>query len=237
MTKLSPDDLVVRVAAAHERERLLLDHLTDSQVRAASALPGWTRGHVLAARLAFLRAASRQVTHAMAGRMTEEFYDGGRAGRDAEIDANAGRPADDLVLEVTQAAKALDRAWSAMGPIDWDRPIMYRGRGPLTDLVRASWREVEVHRVDLDLGIRPSDWSADFCAELFDFLTPRIPAGVQARLVTPDGRTWKLGTGEPVEIRGALTDLAAWLSGRSPAGPVESSTGTLPELQRLRVGG
>lgn len=225
------------MAAAHERERSLIDRLTDGQARASSALPGWTRGHVLGARLAFLRAASRQVTNAMAGRLAEEFYDGGRAGRDAEIEAHADRPADDLVLEVTQAAKALDRAWSTMSPSDWDRPIMYRGRGPLTDLLRASWREVEVHRVDLDLGVRPSDWSAEFCAELFDFLTPRAPAGVQLRLVTPDGGAWVLGTGEPVAIRGALTDLAAWLSGRSPDGPVESPTGTLPPLQRLRVGG
>jgi maleylpyruvate isomerase len=233
MAELSAEDVVVRVKAAHERERSLIDCLTEEQVRAASALPGWTRGHVLVARRAFMRAASRQIEYALADGLIE-FYDGGRAGRDGEIEANAGRPAGELVSEVQQALTALDEGWSRVGRSDWARPVTYRGGGALKDVLQASWREAEIHCVDLDLGTRPSVWSAEFCVHVFEFLAPRAPEGVQIELTTPGGDTWTLGGGERIQVRGALTDLAAWLAGRKPVGPVESSTGTLPELRRLR---
>lgn len=233
MIELSPEDLVVRVKAAHERERSLIDGLTEEQRRAASSLPGWTRGHVLASRLAFVRAVNRQIEYALADRLIE-FYDGGRPSRDAEIEMNADRPADELVREVQQALTTLDDGWSRVGPSDWARPVRYRGGGTLTNVIQASWREAEIHCVDLELGTRPSVWSPEFCVHVFEFLAPRAPEGVQIELTTPEGDTWTLGAGERIQVRGALTDLAAWLAGRKPMGPVESSTGTMPELRRLR---
>ncbi|MGH3612778.1 MAG: maleylpyruvate isomerase family mycothiol-dependent enzyme [Pseudonocardia sp.] len=233
MTRLTRAELVARVAEAHERERSLIGGLTDDQVRAPSTLPGWTRSHVLAALLAFAQAANRQITFAMADRVVD-FYDGGREGRDEEIETNASRSADDLVLEVVRATKDLDRAWARLRPPDWSRPVRYRDGGSMTDVLRACWREAELHAVDLDLGVLPSEWSADFCVDLFDFLTPRAPEGVVLELFTPEGDLWKLGSGEPVRITGTLTDLAAWLAGRAPVGEVRSSTGELPTLRRLR---
>lgn len=232
---MSPEDIVVRVKAAHERERSLLGGMTEEQARAASALPGWTRGHVLASRLVFARAASRQIEYALADQVVD-FYDGGKPGRAAEIEANADRPAGELVREIQQALVSLDKGWSRVGASDWTRPGRYRGGGTLANVLQASWRETEIHCVDFKLGIRPSNWSPEFCAHLFEWLGPRIPENVQVELMTPEGDTWTLGAGEHIRVRGALTDLAAWLAGREPEGPVESSTGTLPELRRLSVG-
>lgn len=233
MTNVSPQDLVAEMKAAHERERRLVAGLTDEQARAASLLPGWSRAHVVAARLAFIRAVNRQLDHALTDRLIE-FVDGGVAGRDAYIEANAYRPAADLVAELSDELTALDARWSALKPDDWSRRAMYRGKSTLADILLACWRESEIHLVDLDLGARPSGWSRRFCVLLFDFLEARVPEGVQLVLATPDGETWTLGSGEAIQVRGALTDLAAWMSGRTPEGTLESSTGTLPELGGLR---
>jgi maleylpyruvate isomerase len=226
-------DLVAPVRAAHARECSLIGGLTDAQVQAASALPGWTRGHVLGARLAFARAADRQIALAF-GEREAEFYDGGRAGRDAAIEAAAARPAADLVCGLWRALEALDTAWSRIGAADWDRPVTYRGPGTLTDILFACWRESQIHLVDLRLGARPAEWSAAFCAHLFEFLAVRAPDGTRIDLSTPDGQVRTIGSGERVVVvAGTLTDLAAWLSGREPDGALEAA-GELPVLRRLR---
>lgn len=233
LLQLTPDDMVERVVAAHERERTCLRGLSEAQVRAASALPGWSRGHVLAARLAFLQAAARQIDHVLGGRSIE-FYDGGKPGREAEVEANAGRPGTELLHEVEKARSALDAAWSRVGPGDWERQVAYREGGPMSKLALASWREAELHLVDFDLGVVPSAWSREFCLHLFDFLSPRVPEGVRLDLLTPGGEEWRLGEGVPLRVTGSPTDLAAWLAGRPPEAPVVSGTGTLPPLRRLR---
>jgi maleylpyruvate isomerase len=233
MTKVSPVELIVEMKASHARERALIDGLTDKQARAASTLPGWSRAHVLACRLAFVRAVNRQLDYALTDRLIE-FVDGGVTGRDAYIEANACRPAAELVEELTGELTALDARWTALKPQDWTREAVYRGPSTLADILLACWRESEIHLVDLDLGVRPSTWSRLFCLLLFDFLEPRVPEDVQLNLTTPEEETWTLGSGEPIQLRGALTDLAAWLSGREPVGTLESSAGSLPELGRLR---
>lgn len=233
---LSAEEVLERVKAAHEDERALIQGLTDPQARAASNLPGWTRGHILGARLAFLRAANRQSACALEGRL-EDFYEGGRSGRDAEIDAHAGRPADDLVSAMGCATGALEAGWRQMTTSDWSRPVAYRRGSTLMDVLLASWREAEIHRIDLGLGVRPSAWSADLCIHLFEFLGARVPKTMQIELTSPEGATWTLGEGERIVIEGASTDLAAWLAGRPPEAPLRSSTGALPELGRLRDAG
>ncbi|MEU3337928.1 maleylpyruvate isomerase family mycothiol-dependent enzyme [Streptomyces sp. NPDC006668] len=233
LLNLSPQDVVVRVRAVHARERRRLDGLTEEQVRAASALPGWSRGHVLAARLVFLRAAVRQLDHVLGGRRID-FYDGGKPGRDRQIEAHADRPGSELLRDVEDWSRALDAGWARVGAADWERRVSYREGGPLRVLALASWREAELHLVDFDLGVRPSCWSLEFCLHLFDFLSPRVPDGTRLDLATPQGGTWQLGRGEPLRITGAVSDLAAWLAGRAAEGPVVPETGTLPALRRLR---
>jgi maleylpyruvate isomerase len=141
------------------------------------------------------------------------------------------RSADDLVLEVHQATRALDHAWSALEAGDFNRRARCRRRDDtLFDVLKASWQDVELRQVDLNLGVQPSAWHAELCAQLVELFADRVPSGVQAELNSQDGRKWILGQGSPVRITGALTDLAAWLAGRQPEGPLHSSTGGLPEL-------
>jgi maleylpyruvate isomerase len=231
---MDTENLIAKVRAAHTRESLLIGGLTEDQVRDESALPGWTRGHVLGARLAFIRAARRQIELASGGGQAE-FYDGGRAGRDATIEAEAARPAADLIGDLLRELKALDAAWPPADGAEWNRTVTYRGPGTLSDILLACWRESEIHRVDLRLGARACDWSAEFCALLLDFLAPRVPEGMRIDLTATDGQVRMLGTGDRVvTVRGSLTDLTAWVAGREPDGELRSSPGGLPPLRRLR---
>lgn len=203
----------------------VLAGVDEATVRAPSALPGWSRGHVMIHLAHFGQAMARQVNEALAGRLVD-MYDGGRPARDAAIEAGAGRPAAELRQAVRDSTSGLLDAWGNVGPDDWSRPVRHRD-GTVADTVHNAWREVEVHTADLDLGPTSDDWSTAFCLHLLDFLRPRTPDGL--RLVLQAGDThWEHGSGEPRVLTGTFTDLTAWMAGRKPVGPIQ---GALPELK------
>ncbi|MET9221981.1 maleylpyruvate isomerase family mycothiol-dependent enzyme [Streptomyces sp. NPDC088197] len=205
--------------AGQTRLRTLLDGLDDAAVRAPSALPGWTRGHVLTHIEGVGLALARQARYALRGKLIE-VYDGGRSGRDAAIEAGHGRSAPVLTAALGDALDEIEASWAAVGPDDWDRPVSYRD-GTVTTAGLAWWRELEIHTADALLGPTPADWSPELCTHLVDFLSARVPDGIRLTLGTPGDAaddTWSFtrGQGTPVLVRGRLTDLAAWLAGRVP---------------------
>ena len=202
-----------RALAAH------IEDLTDARVAEPSALPGWTRGHVLS-HLA-------NSTIALAGQAENEGtkvepYLGGRPARDAAIEAGAGRSAAAHREAIADAVARLTRAWD--GVRDWSTPACYRD-GTLLTTAYGVWREATVHARDLDLA--PVTWSPEFCEHAIEFLSVRVPDGVRLTLRSGD-RRWVIGEGADVELTGALEDLTAWLAGRVPYGPV---VGDAPELK------
>ncbi len=79
-------------------------------------------------------------------------------------------------------------------------------------------REVEIHHVDLAVGYTPEHWNAAFAARTLDQLAPFFrsardcPVGV---LVATDADArWEVAAEGP-ELAGPVTELAAWLVGRS----------------------
>jgi maleylpyruvate isomerase len=217
------------VHAGHQRLAELVDGLSEEQAREPSALPGWSRAHVLTHLGGLARAFTRQTRYALAGQLVE-VYDGGRAGRDAAIDAGARRAAADLVADVVASDAELDRAWAALHPHQWALPCRYRD-GTLQQALLCRWREVEVHTADLGLGVTPADWDPTLCAHLLDFLAPRTPSGVRLTLEPDDhDKTWTSGAGTPLTVHGHLRDLTAWMAGRTPIAPLTSTTDGLPRL-------
>jgi maleylpyruvate isomerase len=204
----------------------LLDGFTDAQARADSVLPDWSRGHVVTHLAELARAFVRQVEVALAGR-TAEVYEGGRPARDAAIEAKAGRPAAELRADLLAADADLEQAWRGLTDADWSRSIRYRN-GVLLDTAYARWRETEIHAADLDLGYRSADWSEELATYLVDFLAKRVPDGV-ALTISAGPLRRVIGSGTPVAVQGELTDVVAWLAGRTPAGEL-AGTGNLPEL-------
>ena len=223
------------VRAGHQQLSSALARLTDADARGLSALPGWSRGHVLAHLAQHARAFARQTREAQAGRQVE-VYDGGRAGRDAAIEAGAGRSAQALRGEVIAACEELDELWAELSAAEWNLRCGYRD-GTLVDGLLSRWREVDIHLVDLALGATSAEWSGELCEHLLDYLAPRVPAGLPLALRASDaGRTWSYGAGAGtdgdgvLEISGRLVDLTAWFAGRTPSRPLGSSSGSLPAL-------
>ena len=126
------------------------------------ACEDWSVGHVLTHLARNADSMVRVLTAEPDGDGAVERYEGGGPGRTREIEAGSARPAPELIDDVVDSTARLEAAWSA--PVDWDRRSRETGGAliPATDLPSLRWREVEVHMVDLGLGVEPSDWPSDF---------------------------------------------------------------------------
>ncbi|GAA2904377.1 MULTISPECIES: maleylpyruvate isomerase family mycothiol-dependent enzyme [Streptomyces] len=205
---------VAAVLEAHRMLERLVAELNDQQVASASALPGWSRGHVLAHLTDNARMFARIAEHALRGELVAG-YDGGVDERNAIISATAGRSAAEHRAELAAHTTGLEAAWARATDIDWSRPVTFRN-ADLAATVFARWREAWIHMVDLELGVRPDDWPEELAAHAIGFLLGRLPAGTRIR--AQDGRRqWSVGGGPPgTVVTGRVRDLAAWLAGRTP---------------------
>lgn len=215
MTDITPEKLLEELRRAADVVAAIAAKLTDQDVKAPSELPGWTRGHVLAHISGIANAMARQLEYAARGESIE-LYDGGFEGRTRAIDLAAGHS---LAEHRAAVDAALERALRAFGELDaagWQEPITYRG-GVVFDGGLALWRELVIHATDLGTGRGPETWSRPFCEHLVDFLTARVPEG-QKFVLQPLGLPpVAIGTGsKSTVISGMLTDIAAWLAGRTP---------------------
>ncbi|MFD6036913.1 maleylpyruvate isomerase family mycothiol-dependent enzyme [Streptomyces griseoincarnatus] len=202
---------------AHRTLERLVAGLSDQQVAEASALPGWSRGHVLAHLTDNARMFARLARHALRGELVAG-YDGGVDERNAIIEATAGRSAAEHRAQLAAHTAGLEASWACATDMDWSRPVTFRN-ADLAATVFARWREAWIHMVDLQLGVRPDDWPEDLAAHAIDFLFSRLPAGTHVR-AEDVGRQWSGGDGPPVTmVTGGVRDLAAWLAGRTPVVP------------------
>ncbi|MGE9363442.1 maleylpyruvate isomerase family mycothiol-dependent enzyme [Isoptericola nanjingensis] len=173
-----------------------------------SPLDGWSRGHVLSHVANVGAALARQAEHAARGEKIAP-YDGGQAGRDAAIEAGAGRTAAEHAAALEASRARLAAAWPAPGDALWSARVAYRD-GVLTDALLAWWREARIHSVDATAGLGDralgyDAWDDAFCAHLREFLAVRLPAD-----------------GGGLELVGDARDVAAWLAGRTPEGAVSA---------------
>ncbi len=209
---MAPTSDLEGCADAHQRMAEVLGRLVADGVdpSAASALPGWTVGHVLTHLARQADGVRAMAEGALAGE-ERPMYASAEA-RDADIDAGAGRPLAELVDDVTTAAVALDAAWAALDETAWGGDgLTLRGPFPLRVMPSFRWREVEVHLTDLGLPqFTPADWSPAYVA--WD---------TEARRATLVGR----GDTIPPEVEAAdAWQRLAWLLGR----PVDGLPEPLP---------
>ncbi len=215
MTEISNAQLLERIKGAADNVSSKLAGLSDEDVVATTELPGWTRGHVLAHLTHVSNAVARQVEYALRGERID-FYDGGQGGRTQAIEMHAGRGAREHQEALTAG---LSRALGLLDGLDdaqWQLPISYRN-GVVRDGALAYWRELVIHLADLQVGRGPETWSKEFCLYLLEFLTPRVPEDTHLKLLPLGLAPMTVGTGEnAVSISGMLTDIVAWLAGRTP---------------------
>ncbi|MDQ1057832.1 maleylpyruvate isomerase [Arthrobacter globiformis] len=243
MTAITPDTLLAELHKAADAVSSLAAKLTEADVPAPSALPGWTRGHVLAHITGISNAMARQLEYAARGEAVE-LYDGGYDGRTKAIEMSAGHALEqhraDLDAALERALRAFDSLEAdtgsdAAGAGGWRAPISYRG-GVVLDGGLALWRELVIHASDLNTGRGPETWSRQFCEHLLTFLAARVPED-QKLVLQPLGMPpVTIGTGgRSTVVSGMVTDIAAWLAGREPSlGSLRASAAAdgvdLPEL-------
>ena len=191
-----PEDNIARVATAQQRFDAAIAALHDADMRRASPLPGWTVGHVLT-HVARNADSHRRRTEAAGRNEMIDQYPGAYEGRAAEIEAGAHRTAAELIDDVRVSAEEMEAAWRAAPEAAWmntTRDVGGRER-PLAELVLRRWQELEVHLVDLGIGITYRDWPDDFVAEWLPRLRgffpdrPDTPAGLDER----DELAWLYG--------------------------------------------
>ena len=131
-----------------------------------SLLPDWTRGHVLTHIARNADSFVRVLDAARRGEVVTQ-YEGGVAGRNADIEAGAARDWDTLVADVRSSAARLEEVFAAQDR--WDLAMTNSPRASrcrTTDLPFRRLREVVVHHADLgDDGYTPADWPEDYVRE------------------------------------------------------------------------
>ena len=214
--------------------------LSDDDVRAASLLPDWTRGHVLTHIARNADGVTRTVGGALNGELRARYPGQNRA---AGIAAGAGRPATELVADLRESATQLDVVLaSAESSGGWWLPST-EGRSA-GDWLARRWREVEIHRVDLDLGYGPDRWPGEFVDYLLPELVATLPGRAPGTLTLAIEQAESVGgilSGRTVVAEGAADRhdavsgpdwaVLAWLLGRpAAAGPVADAPELAPWL-------
>jgi maleylpyruvate isomerase len=163
---LVPEADLSRVHDAHDRLLAAVERLTDDDMRVPSRLPGWTAGHVLTHVARNADSHARRAQAALVGEMVDQ-YEGGSAGRAIAIEAGCSRPATEIIQDVRSSARTIEEIWRKL-PVDaWagrSRDVYGRDR-PLFELPSRRWQEIEVHLVDLIVGVSHRDWTPEFILE------------------------------------------------------------------------
>lgn len=128
-------------------------------MRAPSQLPDWSVAHLLTHIARNADSVLRRLDGARRGEVVDQ-YPGGRDGRAAEIAAGADRPASELIDDVVTTAAAVDAAFAVFPADAWDRlgRTVDGSELPVSQLPFGRWREVDVHLVDLGIGLTPAGW-------------------------------------------------------------------------------
>ena len=206
-----------------------LDALTDDELAAPSALPDWSRAHVVAHLARNADALGNLLTWARTGVETPMYPS--REARDADIATTAAQTPDQLRADYAAACARLAEAIETTSTDTWAAEVrtMQGKTVPATDVPWMRAKEIWVHGVDLDAGLSFTDAPADFCTRLVDDVLGVFADRGQSPEVTVTatdvGRTWGSG-GTPVE--GPVSAVAAWLT----RGDASGLTGEVPPPPR-----
>ena len=199
----------------------LVAKLSDAELAEPSALPGWSRAHVVAHLARNAEALIRLVTWARTGVETPMYPS--REARAADIAASAGHPPEWLRAELVDTAAELDAALTALTPAQWQAQVRSALGRPLP-AAQVPWmriREVWLHAVDLDAGAAVADLPDGVLDLLLDEVSATLSAtdGCPAATLAPTDRErrWRLGSDDgPAPVVAAPTaTLVGWLTGRA----------------------
>jgi maleylpyruvate isomerase len=217
MSLATPLTHLAELASVEEELAADLQSRDPAWSRADSALPGWTRAHVVAHLTGNALGLINLTRWAATGTETPMYPS--KEARASEIDRRAALPWDELLADHTKASGALRSALLGLTEPLAERALRL-GSGARADawgLGAIRIREVEIHRVDLAADYMASDWSSNFTLRTLSELTPffRDQREVPVRVLraTDTGNCWVVGSGT-TDLQGHEADLLAWLVGR-----------------------
>ncbi|MEO3752925.1 maleylpyruvate isomerase family mycothiol-dependent enzyme [Streptomyces sp. B6B3] len=233
----APTTDLAALGEATARLLAAVDTLDDAAVGQPSALPGWTRGHVLA----HLSRNADALVNVLTGR---PMYPSEEA-RDADIERDAPRPAAAHRADLRDSAARLRATAAELTDERWGAVVTFRNG--VTDVAASiplrRWIEVELHHLDLALGLTVAGLPGAFLDRALGYLAARFAGHPDVRpleLRAEDGRHWRTGA-DPDESRagvvvvvGTPAALVGWLSGRTAGGGLSTTGGeSLPALPPL----
>ncbi|WP_242893385.1 maleylpyruvate isomerase family mycothiol-dependent enzyme [Actinomadura litoris] len=223
-----------------ERVIASLTALSEEDVRAPSALPGWSRAHVATHIARNADSLWNLLEWARTGVEIPQYPS--LEARNAALAEGAGRKRDELVDDVRASAERFAEQARTLPEEAWNAPVraLQGWYHPAWYGVMRRWHEVEAHHVDLAAGYGPADWPEPYVRwALTSTLTDMaaLPETQRAGLAgcritaTDSGESADLGwaPGGP-EASGSGRALLGWLSGRSDGvGVALRPDGPLPE--------
>jgi len=211
-----------------------LAQVSDDELAAPSALPGWTGRHILSHVGHNARALGRLAHWAATGEPTPMYS--GPTARAAEIALGARWDADRLRSFVEVEQDALAAAFEKLDAGHWATEVV-TAQGRHVTAAALPWlrtREIWVHAADLHGAADFSDFPPPLLDELVaDVLRFRRDAREEALRVRPTDRDATPpfdGQAPPVWIEGRTADLARWLTGRGAVNIRASGQSALPTL-------
>ena len=217
------------VERATSRLLQLIEDMDDAAARGASALPGWTRGHVLTHLARNADALVNLLTWARTG--VEHPMYASKSDRDIDIEEGAPRSLWLLEQDVVAACSRFAAAATGLGDTAWQAEITATGKRQLR-AYQVPWlrlTEVWLHMVDLDAGVTFADVPTDVAEHLIGIALIHyrtLPSRPSVHL-TVGARTWDLAGDGPVhEVTGTAGGALAWVTGRGASGV----SGDVPEL-------
>jgi maleylpyruvate isomerase len=226
---------VARVRDLQDEWALAIGALDEAAVRAPSALPGWSRAHLLTHLARNADGIVNLLTWADTG-VVHPMYGLGTA-RDDDIEAGATRGAAEILADVVASGERLVDVASALSDRAWAAPVRARLGQRITGANALTLRlaETTVHLVDLDRGYdfaRATALLGPFVSDVVENMIGMYGGDLPSRrLVTTDGaHSWTMGDGSGGTVTGSPGDLLAWVSGRADGSAL---SGPVPDLGSL----
>lgn len=225
--------------SVHQGQRRLEEAIAGfapDAVYAPSALPGWTRGHLITHLARNADALVNLLDWARTGIPTPMYSSPDQ--RNSDIDAGAGRGLAEQAADLRESARRFADAAAALPGESWSARVKTaQGRDiPAAEVPWMRVREVWIHLIDLDAGagveVLPEDLSARLVREVAAWMSPKVERAVELR---PEGRDAVLvGTpgAEPAAVvSGPVQRIAGWLTGRADVSGMRCE-GEVPTLPR-----
>jgi maleylpyruvate isomerase len=222
------------MAEGHQYFLAKLAQLSDDELSAPSALPGWTGRHLLSHVGHNARAIGRLVHWAASGQPTPMYPDSGA--RAAEIGLGACWHPQRLRSFVEAEHDALAATLAQLDDKHLATTVVTaQGRHvPAAILPWLRTREVWIHAVDLHRDADFPDFPAALLDELMaDVLRWRRDVRAETVRVRPSDRELRAALDEPTypeQVEGRTADLVRWLTGRGAANIQTLNLAALPTL-------